>query len=324
MADGSAIEWTDATWNPVTGCSVVSPGCTNCYAMKLAGGRLASHMSRVGLTKPSKAGPVWTGELRLNRKWLDQPLRWKRPRTIFVAAHGDLFHEDMPEAWIDSVFAVMAMARQHRFQVLTKRAERMRDYLADREAVIDRWERRIDLRWEGKLVGTPWAHTKGEVWPLRNVWLGVSVEDQQRADERIPALLDTAAAIRFLSVEPLLGPVALIGLRAVGAGEKVIHWVIVGGESGPDARPMHPTWARSIRDQCAAAGVPFFLKQWGAWVWSPDDMNYAEGETWAWVKYGRTGKDSVVAHSSGHTAVRVGKKLAGRELDGRTWDEMPA
>ncbi len=130
MSDGTKIEWTDATWNPITGCSVVSPGCTNCYAMHLAGTRMKNHPSRIGLTDASKAGPVWNGALRFNQEWLEQPLRWRKPRMIFVCAHGDLFHESAPDAWIDQVFDVMARAPQHRFQVLTKRAQRMRDYLS--------------------------------------------------------------------------------------------------------------------------------------------------------------------------------------------------
>jgi protein gp37 len=137
MADSTKIEWTDATWNPITGCSVVSPGCTNCYAMRLAGTRLAHHESRAGLTRDTKAGPVWTGEVRFNEQWIDQPLRWRKPRLIFVCAHGDLFAEGVPDEWIDRVFAVMALAPQHTFQVLTKRSARMREYMsAARRAAI--------------------------------------------------------------------------------------------------------------------------------------------------------------------------------------------
>eukprot|EP01031_Cornospumella_fuschlensis_P021266 gene21266-26057_t len=137
MADRTGIEWTDATWNPIVGCSIVSPGCTNCYAMKLAGTRLKNHASREGLTRDSKAGPVWTGEVRFNPQWLDQPLRWSKPRLIFVCAHGDLFTEGVPDEWIDQIFAVMALAPRHTFQVLTKRPERMRQYLSDGE-LLDR------------------------------------------------------------------------------------------------------------------------------------------------------------------------------------------
>lgn len=282
MAEHSSIEWTDATWNPITGCSVVSPGCTNCYAMKLAGTRLKHHASRAGLTTESKAGPVWNGKVRLNAQWLDQPLRWRKPSMIFVCAHGDLFHETVPDEWIDQVFAIMALAPRHTFQVLTKRSARMRDYLGTRAGD---WQ----LYWPdaarkaGALLGDV-ATLKRLTLPLPNVWLGVSAEDQRRADERIPDLLATPAAIRFLSAEPLLGPINLRSIDVSGDEEILplgagwldrlepgeieharLDQVIVGGESGQGARPMHPDWARSLRDQCAAAGVPFFFKQWGSW-----------------------------------------------------------
>lgn len=310
MADHTHIEWTDATWNPVTGCSVVSPGCTNCYAMKLAGTRLRDHPSRKGLTAPSKAGPVWNGKVRFNADWLDQPLRWAKPRRIFVCAHGDLFHEDVPDAVIDQVFAVMALAPRHTFQVLTKRAARMRAYVGDPatmrriyELVCDRVvveELAVVLIAPGsdeRLVPAgPRIHL--DQWPLPNVWLGVSVEDQARADERVPELLATPAAVRFVSLEPMLGPVDLhiawlgesalegecwgdclwckkggppmhncqLGRQSEASfdkGRSGLDWVILGGESGPGSRPMHPDWARQVRDDCAAAGVAFFLKQWG-------------------------------------------------------------
>lgn len=243
MADKSKIQWTDATWNPITGCSVVSPGCTNCYAMKLAGTRMRHHWSRKGLTDDSKAGPVWNGEVRLNEEWLDQPLRWRKPRMVFVCAHGDLFHKSVPDEWIEDVFDVMNKAHWHRFQVLTKRPERMREFM---------------------------SHAP---WPLPNVWLGVSVEDQQRADERIPHLLATPAAKRFVSYEPALGPVnfwsdANYPLPGGGTGSAFdwgngVNWIIVGGESGPGARPFDIAWVRSTIEQCRAAGVSCFVKQLG-------------------------------------------------------------
>jgi protein gp37 len=275
MADRTGIEWTDATWNPVTGCSVVSPGCTNCYAMKLAGTRLQHHRSRAGLTVPSKAGPVWNGQVRLNTDWLDQPLRWKRPRKIFVCAHGDLFHENVPDDWIDKVFAVMALAPQHTFQVLTKRAERMREYLsADgcRASILDQWLRLPGPRKNRVTLvnGQPVVETSPR-WPLPNVWLGVSAEDQARADERIPLLLQTPAAVRFVSAEPLLGAIDLHSrlCRETGSCPSCprclggIDWIILGGESGPGARPMDIDWTRSIVAQCRNAGVPCFVKQLG-------------------------------------------------------------
>lgn len=257
MSDGTGIEWTDATWNPVTGCSVVNSGCTHCYATRLAGGRLRNHPSRAGLTLYGVAGPIWTGEVRFNRQWIEQPLRWKRPRRIFVCTHGDLFHESVPDEWIDNVFAMMALSPRHIFQVLTKRPGRMREY------------QNRELR--------AFAESIGEVRidlarnPVPNVWLGVSVEDQQWADEWIHVLLDTPAAIRFLSIEPLLGPVHLVGNALPSKGWnghnrvvfRGVDWVIAGGESGPGARPMDPAWVRRIREDCRRARVPLYFKRWG-------------------------------------------------------------
>jgi protein gp37 len=362
MADGTSIEWTDATWNPVTGCSVVSPGCTNCYAMKLAGTRLRHTPSRQGLTIDTKAGPVWNGEVRLNEQWLDQPLRWKRPRRIFVCAHGDLFAEKVRDEWIDRVFAVMALAPQHTFQVLTKRAKRMREYatLIDNEPVRDT-VRRIVAAWPGN-APIPAAIT----FPLPNVWLGVSAEDQARADERVPDLLATPAAIRFISAEPLLGPIDfheyLLGFAAghpascicghghgfdrcpnygkvaprchkcgcqqfhKAPGSDGLHWVIVGGESGAAARPMHPAWARSIRDQCAGAGVAFFFKQWGGWK---IHHAHAGGDLGGDIRADRVRFVQPNREPDGHfrkgdlMMERVGKKVAGRLLDGIEHNAFP-
>lgn len=284
MADGTKIEWTDATWNPVTGCAVVSPGCTNCYAMKLAGTRLRNHPSRAGLTKDTKAGPVWTGEVRFNEKTLLDPLRWKRPRMIFVVAHGDLFSEAVPDEWIDRIFAVMALCPQHTFQVLTKRPERMRDYLSNLTTHVHVYDVVMDmvvLEGANAILTTrdtnDIAPAGNKVmlgqWPLPNVWLGVSVEDQKRADERLPILLQTPAAIRWVSAEPLLGPVDLdcpeVDWMQFPEGNGIvgnklnIDWVVAGGESGTGARPSQPDWFRSLRDQCTAAGIPFLFKQWG-------------------------------------------------------------
>jgi protein gp37 len=336
MADNTKIEWTDATWNPITGCQIVSDGCKNCYAMQLAGTRLAHTPSRTGLTRKNAAGKhIWTGETRFNRETLDQPLRWKRPRRIFVCAHGDLFAESVPTDWIDQVFAIMALAPQHTFQVLTKRPERMREYLApyDARRANGLGQAVIDLGYDGPLEALS--------WPLPNVWLGVSVEDQATADARIPHLLATPAAIRWISAEPLLGPVdvrqmiystntracsldALSGHFSPMPIEHLAHrsayarvpdpiaaldWVVVGGESGPGARPMHPDWARSLRDQCAAAGVPYFFKQWGEWV--P-----------AFVR-DLTHLDRITPKSFGANMERAGKARAGRTLDGITHDAWP-
>lgn len=284
MGDTSHIQWTDATWNPIAGCSVVSPGCTNCYAMRQAGTRLKNTFLYRGLTKPSKGGPVWTGELRLNEKALDAPLRWRKPRRIFVNSMSDLFHENVSDEWIDRIFAVMALCPQHIFQVLTKRPERMAEYIAP-------YERRhavnaASLADQGRVAVATQRHGMVPMyWPLPNVWLGTSVEDQKRADERIPVLLETPAAVRFLSVEPMLGPVDLrdCGLGhpdcsrhaggedlqvALGGGRATVpsclDWIIVGGESGPGARPFDIAWARSIIQQCKTAGVACFVKQLGS------------------------------------------------------------
>lgn len=324
MAEQSSIEWTDATWNPITGCSVVSPGCTNCYAMKLAGTRLQHHPSRAGLTVDSKAGPVWNGQLRFNEDWLDQPLKWKRPRMIFVCAHGDLFHESVPDEWIDRVFAVMALAPQHTFQVLTKRAERMRRYMQQPDTVRRIYELACDMCIERRLrvvllapgvadpeIALSFPRVQLGRWPIANVWLGVSVEDQKRADERIPHLLATPAAVRFLSCEPLLGPIDRIDMPCM-------HWVIVGGESGPGARPMHPAWARALRDQCARAGVPFFFKQWGAWKHMPERSHVRDflPEEWQRVHSQMDGVRPALMFN-------IGKKAAGRLLDGVEHNAMP-
>ena len=316
MADYTKTEWTDATWSPVTGCSVVSPGCTDCYAMKLAGGRLRGHPSRKGLTIPSKAGPVWTGEVRLNEEWLDQPLRWSKPRNIFVCAHGDLFHENVPDELIDRVFAVMQQARRHRFQVLTKRPARAQAYLQALYAEADpnsQWNQ----RWFDR--GFSWPLSGDETIPFQNVWLGVSVEDQKRADERIPPLLETPAAVRFVSVEPLLGPITFhcewldTDFRELDQPDARLDRIIVGGESGPGARPMHPEWARSLRDQCQAVGVPFFFKQWGTWV--PNDAAFRADVVPSAVRHPWGRCQPAMAH--------VGKRLGGCHLDRRTWDEYP-
>ena len=360
MAEHTKIEWTDATWNPITGCSVVSPGCTNCYAMRLAGTRMNHHPSRAGLTIQSKAGPVWTGDVRLNEEWLTQPLRWSRPRMIFVCAHGDLFHESVPDEWIDRVFAVMALAPQHTFQVLTKRAQRMRVYFAARTEG-DPWAEAADAI--GNLLGTTHhpAALEPKDMPLQNVWLGVSVEDQRRADERIPELLETPAALRWLSAEPLLGPIDLekidvaAWMRTYRSGSDIgqhpydpdmrwpllapfehmqsgwsspgLDWVVVGGESGPGARPMHPDWPRAIRDQCERAGVPFFFKQWGEWAVDrlrpgSDLGGDMRADRVRHVCRDRE-NDGYFREGDRHMR-RVGKARAGRKLDGEIHDAQPA
>ena len=247
MSDKSAIEWTDATWNPVTGCSKVSPGCANCYAETLS---LRFGHSKLPWTPANAAENVV-----LHPERLRLPLKWRDGRMVFVNSMSDLFHELVPFEYVDAVFEVMRRAPRHTFQVLTKRPERMRDYTAISE-----------------INSMLFADHE---WPLPNVWLGTSIEND-RWTVRADALRSTFAAVRFLSCEPLLGPLPSLDLTD-------IDWVIVGGESGNGHRPMDAAWVRDIRDRCLDARVAFFFKQWG----------------------GRT------------------PKAGGRELDGRTWDQMP-
>jgi len=334
MADRSAIEWTDASWTPIrarnlkTGkvgwhCEHATTGCEFCYA--------EGFNKRLGTGLDFKPGHRKDIEIFLDEKMLIQPLRWKKPRTIFVCSMTDLFADFVPDEWIDKVFAVMALAPQHTFQVLTKRAKRMREYVP---GAAKRIVKRTSDGNPSVTVSTAKAYhstTKvgGEfVWPLPNVWLGVSTERQQEADERIPLLLQTPAAIRFISAEPLLGPIDLDDIVTFGDGYEdhrsalecdvdveddeefrgaILDWVITGGESGPDARPSNPEWFRGIRDQCDAAGVPYFHKQNGEWV----SVSEVEGS-------GRH-----FSFPDGRTVRRVGKKAAGRLLDGVLHDAMP-
>lgn len=372
--DMTKIEWTEATWNPIAGCKIVSPGCTNCYAMRQAH-RLASNPATphyAGTTHKVNGKPVWTGKIGIaSEKALTAPLRRRKPTMYFVNSMSDLFAEGVPDEVIDRVFAVMALCPQHTFQVLTKRADRMRAYLECRNSPyaggIDSWlthVRPIAV----SLTSDPCAAGKIEDvdWPLPNVWLGVSVEDQARADQRIPHLLRAPAAIRFVSAEPLLGPVNLSGVgkytgkpiwdalrgiyttggylaRSPAEGSIAttttfnhpnLDWVIVGGESGPTARPMHPDWARNLRDQCAAANVPFFFKQWGAWLpaefHAAPDVYFQNGD---WMDANTLPdidveddwrEDWATDDFEGHCLFkRVSKKAAGRTLDGQHHDAMP-
>jgi protein gp37 len=308
MSDGTKIEWSDATWNVVTGCTKVSPGCDHCYIERTVPFRIA----RRSFNAPSVGG---TTGVQLHWDRIGKPYEWRTPRMIFVNSLSDLFHQDVPDDLIARVFATMMETPQHTYQILTKRHDRMRSLLR---------------KWSPVTGTPPWTFTGP--WPLPNVWLGVSVEDQQRADLRIPALLGTPAAVRFLSCEPLLGAVDLHGPLVDGHRPRLtywltgrpdwnsdghiqvgprIDWVIVGGESGPGARPMHPDWARAVRDQCVEADVPFFFKQFGEWAPSVDlDPDVRE----------RTREEALAGDEY---VSRVGKKRAGRDLDGRTWDQMP-
>jgi protein gp37 len=360
VGDKSKIEWTDATWNPVRGCSLVSAGCTNCYAMREAH-RHSSKPSGAyhGLTRMTEHGPVWTGEVRLVPELLDQPLRWKRPRRIFVNSMSDLFHEQVPDEFIDQIVGAMAWGQQHVFQILTKRPKRMLGYCKDLGSLSPGKRALRIVRAQGWKL--PDETTGGMDWPLRNVWLGVSCEDQETADERIPLLLQTPAAVRWISAEPLLGPIDLTRLpvprefidQSFGerGGEFVfvhpkIDWVVAGGESGPRARPTHPDWIRSLRDQCQAAGVPFFFKQWGEFGSASvrmtdgsslfrqfssytDWINKASSRVRGGVCLDATGKildrgaDFEQASYPVTIMDRVGKKAAGAMLDGREWREFP-
>lgn len=493
MADRTQIEWTDATANVVNGCSVVSPGCTNCYAMRLAGTRMRSHPTREGLTIDTKAGPVWTGEVRFNEKALQQVLNWTKERMIFWNAHGDLFHDSVPDDWIDRCFAVMALTPQHKHQCLTKRSARMRAYMTGagvtqrvakamdavrvdmRHVPVEKWaavpdfpayeasshgsvrrdgailqvvvreaddrptltlwrenkpftryvhhlvllafvgrspegfearhlngssldNRLANLEWSDRSTnqadkvrhgsnGGPAKITREQAaeiraaraggrkqqviadeygisrslvsmiesrtvwpdampWPLPNVWLGVSVEDQKRADERIPDLLATPAAVRWISAEPLLGPVDLTNIAEPSGSKSTtinalrdrlgstfcgsrLDWVVAGGESGPGARPLHPDWTRSLRDQCAAAAVAFLHKQNGEFAPGEIAGEYLNPEKAAkGMSYFNDRWDECWSEPEGHCddepdVYRVGKKRAGRLLDGVQHDGYP-
>jgi protein gp37 len=361
MATTSKIEWTDATWNVVTGCEKVSPGCDNCYAETFAERwrGIPGHHFETGF------------DVTLRPERLTLPLRWRKPKRVFVNSMSDLFHKDIPDEYIARTFAIMALTPQHTYQVLTKRHGRMRSLLNDLctcgNGHVPGVHFRSAMAWTvskanpDRIPGVPEDAEQqvwNAAWPLPNVWMGVSVEDQKRADLRIPALVDTPAAVRFLSCEPLLGPVDLTAWMSGGhaawrcqgpdcrrfyAGPLEQHcpdcgreghwtgshtgngrpngqpigWVIVGGESGRGARPMAPQWATSLRDQCDAANVPFFFKQFG---------EYAPT---GYLVIGGTSKGTLLAGDPvdelGHRVelARVGKAKAGRELDGRTHDAFP-
>lgn len=285
MAD-SSIEWTDATWNPVRGCKPISPGCGNCYA-ELMTGRLEAmgQAGYAGLTKPGmgKKRFLFNGQFRTAPDRLEDPLRWKKPRMVFVNSMSDLFGEGVPFEFIASVFGVMAACPQHTFQVLTKRADRMleffewvdqrvRDGMGQYPADNAAWLRKRFLHWSARQAGVELEHNSTSAWPLPNVWLGVSVENNDYVS-RIEKLLKAPAAVRFLSLEPLLGPMNLrdhifyMDVDTWKAAPSKIHWAIVGGESGPNARPCQLGWIAGIVAQCKAAGVPCFVKQFGSNAW---------------------------------------------------------
>ena len=320
MGDQSKIEWTDATWNPVTGCTRVSEGCRSCYIERTPAFRIAGRKFAHGTTG-----------VQLHPDRLDQPLKWKKPRRIFVNSLSDLFHEDVPQEFIVSVYASMIAAWWHTFQILTKRPTKRefllkhqifrRDVAQAAAGLINKM--RGGLSYQGTVNLAAW-----EAGFARNIHEGVSIEDQATADERIPLLLNTPSAVRFVSYEPALGPVdikwwlqkkflapgVLNGRAFVKSGYEKLDWVIAGGESGPGARPMHPAWARSIRDQCQTAGVPFFFKQWGEWA-PGDEVDPGTGEGLRFHYW-------AAPHAPGKMW-RFGKKSAGSMLDGREHKEWP-
>lgn len=379
MSDGSSIEWLawpgyrPASWNPAKGCTSVSEGCRNCYAEVMAARFSKPGQWGHGIAEMRGGDHRWTGRVGLDEAKLLLPLRWRSPRVIFVNSTSDLFHERLPDEAIDRVFAVMALCPQHRFICLTKRAERMLGYFSPETSFLSG---NGAFSRGGKIaaIAASLHATKGRslpTWPLPNVILGVSVEDQETADERIPHLLATQAACRMVSAEPLLGAVdftriCILAKRpgSVRAGIHVdalsgryvesglayhgdwdisgpppaadtpprrLHWVVSGGESGPGARPAHPDWFRSIRDQCRAAEVPFFFKQNGEYAvvydrdredpdWQRCDAIMRKTPKGRWLNlaggHGFHGKRVL-------RAVPVGKHRSGRLLDGRTHDEVP-
>lgn len=300
----SKIEWTGKTWNPLSGCSRKSTGCENCYAEVMT--------KRLALMGQEKYQGLlnehgrFNGVVKFSESDLVKPLSVKKPETWFVNSMSDLFHENVADEWVDKVFAVMALCPQHTFQILTKRPDRMKEYFALN-------------------VG----------FPLPNVWLGTSTENQKTADERIPHLLETPAAVRFLSCEPLLGKIDLSAYLDKNSfshddGKASIYtpkisWVIAGGESGSRARPAHPEWVRLLRDQCVSAKVSFFFKQWGTFQpidepWKQDSPKpCAVNERWMNLDGGHSFHGDDVWRMR-----RASKKVSGRNLDGRVWDEMPA
>lgn len=322
MSTTSKIEWTEITWNPTTGCDRISPGCDNCYALRMSKRLKAmgsAHYQTDG--DPRTSGPGFG--VAVHEDAFGEPLHWARPRIVFVNSMSDLGHARIHRTAVAEIFAVMALTPQHTYQVLTKRPGRLARMLTEQQfaqlytAAVER-----RLAEDPKLARRfPDRAAVTASWPLANVWIGTSVESDEYCT-RVAELRKIPAAVRFLSLEPLLGLLASLNLAGV-------DWVIAGGESGPGARPMHPDWARTLRDQCVAADVPFFFKQWGDW----------EPTGWRGIGHGRIEHHSLGGEPArpiiqvgepidelGHRVLmrRVGKHLAGRELDGRTWDQYPA
>jgi len=356
----SKIEWTDETWNPFVGCSKISPACNNCYAEGMA--RRLANMQATSYYAGAITDGKWNGNICAAPEsvW-EKPEKWHKPRRIFVGSMTDVFHPNVLDALLDRLFMEMTVYNSHHtYMLLTKRPERMRDYIA--EAI----QRDADWVWQGctvsdKSVSHSWCSPPPLVFKAPdNVWLGVTVENQEQADARIPVLLDTLAATRFVSIEPMLGPVDLNYIlpesskepsKTCGTpwGHKIsalhgtvstkpggpksgpcfypsLDWIIAGGESGPNARPSHPDWVRDLRDQCVKAEVPFFFKQWGEWA--PDNFVHAgtifdrEHITFN-SNYEIANSRADFTPSHNFTMKHVGKKAAGHLLDGMEWRQVP-
>ena len=310
MASKSNIEWTGGTWNPTYGCDKVSAGCKNCYAMRDVYRIGCAHPDKYGgLVEMRTSGPEWTGKLKMAPDKVDLPLRWKDPRKIFVNSLSDLFHNKIPFDFIDDCFVTMLLAERHTFQVLTKRPENMSEYFEHaRERITEKLIDKIDKTGWAKFSSSKdgkrsrkWVEewVAEGAWPLPNVWLGVSVEDQDSAYRRIPFLHTIPAAVKWLSMEPLLAETRLnIGMDDATTRD-LIDWVVVGGESGPKARPLKSEWVDIIHEDCERIGIPFHFKQWGRFDNNPDQ------------------KDPTAKNNGG-------KAKGGRTYQGKLWDEEPA
>lgn len=325
----SNIEWTNKTWNPVTGCNKVSQGCKHCYAEVM-------HKRLQGMGQQKYQQDFLKGAV-VHYDSLIEPMKWKKPVMIFVNSMSDLFHEDVPFEFIDMVFAVMKNCHWHTFQIVTKRTKRMLEWYRRSNFYSKLDDAYLHMMQEYSGMKSRVCYQQNgyiEGFPLPNVWILVSIENQAAADERIPDLLQVPAVVRGLSMEPLLGPVKLshawtdpCGLPECGHcggadPEKKIHWVITGGESGHKARPSHPDWFRSLRDQCAAAGVPFFFKQWGEWVSEFHHASDSEKHSPSDIFVEHVTIDGI-ADYKGEYMFRVGKKAAGNLLDGKKHLNFP-
>lgn len=356
MAD-SMIGWTGKCWNIIGGCTNESTGCLNCWSRKLVGTRFRENPRYDGLTVVRGDGkPHWTGKISLFEDRLEEPMHWRKPQLVFVASQADLFHPGVPEEFIDRAFAIMALCPHHTFQILTKRPQRMREYLSDEHEVQERIAtalgKMLDGQWiwnEGKrfrnrierMIGLFYGYETesdedtGEeydvqsaetVWPLRNVWLGTSTENQETFDKRAPELLDIAWPVHWLSIEPQVGSIVIPDNYL-----RELEWIVLGGESGTGARPMHPDWARSVRDQCEATGIPFFFKQTGEWLgwqhqWGPfwKSIRGDEVDSHAWPDITGEEPEGWIADLHDDVVYQwVGKKAAGDILDGKRYQQFP-